>query len=87
MAATRGGQLAGPLSGEEDHRQSPSAGIKGSNLTMAPTNMLGLTTLGTFHTAISLIALLAGIFVAFVIGAALQVWHLRAKPRPLPVSA
>jgi uncharacterized membrane protein len=28
---------------------------------MAPTNLLGLTTLGTFHTAISLIALAAGI--------------------------
>jgi uncharacterized membrane protein len=28
---------------------------------MAPTNMLGLTTLGTFHTAISLIAVVAGV--------------------------
>jgi hypothetical protein len=28
---------------------------------MAATNMLGLTTLGTFHTAVSLIALAAGI--------------------------
>jgi uncharacterized membrane protein len=28
---------------------------------MAPTNLLGLTTLGTFHTAISLVALAAGI--------------------------
>src|SRR5262245_6619602 len=32
---------------------------------MAPTNMLGLTTLGTFHTAISLIALGAGIVALF----------------------
>src|SRR6187551_342140 len=32
---------------------------------MAPTNMLGLTTLGTFHTAIALIALGAGFVALF----------------------
>jgi hypothetical protein len=45
---------------------------------MAPTNMLGLTTLGTIHTAISLIALACGI-IGFLAGAALQVRMLRSR--------
>jgi predicted branched-subunit amino acid permease len=60
---------------------------------MAPTNLLGLTTLGTFHTAISnpdapgLQIITAALFVVFLIGTTLQVLRLRARLRLLPASA
>ena len=46
--------------------------------------MFGLTTLGAIHTAISLVAIVAGIwaFVLFLAGLAIQMRWLRVSLRP-----